>query len=77
MIARHRRIVSIAVALACSAGCATALACPICFQFDQGPVTAGVRAAIVVLISVTVAVLVAFGRFAWRLARADRAASDA
>ena len=39
------------------------LACPICFQVEEGPVTAGVRAAVVVLIGVTVGVLAGFGVF--------------
>ena len=55
-------------------GLITALAaCPICFQIDQGPVSAGMRAAVVVLIAVTAAVIGAFVRFAVRLARRDAA----
>jgi hypothetical protein len=42
------------------------LACPICFQVEEGPVTAGVRAAVVVLIGVTVGVLAGFGVFVGR-----------
>jgi len=42
------------------------LACPICFQVEEGPVTAGVRAAVVVLIGVTVGVLAGFGVFVAR-----------
>ena len=38
-------------------------ACPVCFQFEDGATTAGVRAALLVLLSVTVAVLAAVG--AW------------
>ena len=41
-------------------------ACPICFQVEEGPVTAGVRAAVVVLIGVTVGVLAGFGVFVAR-----------
>jgi hypothetical protein len=42
------------------------LACPICFQVEEGPVTAGVRAAVMVLIGVTVGVLAGFGVFVAR-----------
>jgi hypothetical protein len=49
-------------------------ACPICFQVDAGPVTAGVHAALVVLIGVTVAVLTGFGVFAARFVARERGA---
>jgi hypothetical protein len=49
-------------------------ACPICFQVDAGPVTAGVRAALVVLIGVTVGVLTGFGVFAARFVARERRA---
>jgi cytochrome c biogenesis protein CcdA len=42
------------------------LACPICFQAQEGPVTAGVRAAVMVLVGVTVGVLAGFGVFVAR-----------
>jgi len=48
---------------------APALACPICFQVEQGPVTEGVRAAVLVLMAVTVAVLGGFAAFIVRFAR--------
>ena len=51
-------------------------ACPICFQIEQGPVTDGVRAAVFVLMAVTVVVLTGFGMFVARLARADRLAES-
>jgi len=51
---------------------ATALACPVCFQVEDGPVVAGVRAGVGVLIGVTCAVLVGFGAFAVRLVRAEQ-----
>ena len=54
-----------------SLAAAVALACPICFQFDQGPVTSGVRAAVLVLVGVTTIVLAGFVRFAIRVARHD------
>jgi hypothetical protein len=47
-------------------------ACPICFQVEEGPVTAGVRAAVVVLIGVTVAVLAGFGVFIARFVARER-----
>jgi hypothetical protein len=42
---------------------ATAWACPVCFRMEEGPVTEGVRAAIVVLLGVTTAVLAGFAVF--------------
>jgi hypothetical protein len=45
------------------------LACPICFQIDPGPVTDGVRAAVLVLVGVTVTVV---GGCAWFMARVMR-----
>lgn len=49
----------------------TTWACPICFQIEDGPVSGGVRAAVLVLVGVTAVVLTAFGRFAWRMATAE------
>ena len=71
MSAHRRRSVAVMAVAAWIAAGATALACPICFQMDQGPVTKGAIAAVIVLMSVTVGVLVCFGRFAVRLARRD------
>ena len=45
-----------------SAG-ATAWACPVCFRMEEGPVTAGVRAAVILLMTVTVSVLAGFAIF--------------
>jgi hypothetical protein len=45
------------------------LACPVCFQVEEGPVVNGVRAAVVVLITVTVGVLAGFGVFIARFVR--------
>lgn len=51
------------------------LACPICFQVEEGPVTAGARAAVLVLIGVTLGVLAGFGVFVAKfIARARSAA---
>ena len=50
-----RRLVAI-VPMWIAAGAAV-YACPVCFQFEDGATTAGVRAALIVLLSVTVIVL--------------------
>jgi hypothetical protein len=47
-------------------------ACPICFQVEDAGVTAGVRAAVVVLGGVTGGVLVGVAMFARRLVKAER-----
>jgi hypothetical protein len=41
----------------------TLSACPICFRVEEGPVTDGIRAAVVVLIAVTSCVLTGFAVF--------------
>ena len=48
------------------------LACPVCFRFEESAVTDGVRAAVLVLIGVTVVVLAGFVRFARRVAQRQR-----
>ena len=45
------------------------LACPVCFQVEHGAVTDGVRAAVLVLIGVTSAVLTGFAVFIGRFVR--------
>jgi hypothetical protein len=45
------------------------LACPVCFQMEDGQAAAGVRAAVLVLAGVTTAVLAGFGVFIRRLVR--------
>jgi hypothetical protein len=45
------------------------LACPVCFQVEQNATTDGLRAAVLVLIGVTAAVLSAFGLFIIRFVR--------
>jgi heme/copper-type cytochrome/quinol oxidase subunit 2 len=52
-----------------AAGASPLLACPVCFQVEQGPVTDGIRAAVLVLMGVTVVVLGGFLRFVVRFAR--------
>ncbi len=42
-------------------------ACPVCFQIEDGQAASGVRAAVYVLLGVTVAVLGGFGIFVRRL----------
>ena len=75
MTTRWRRGVSSLVAAAFwGAAGSTALACPVCFRIEEGPVTSGVRAAVVVLIGVTVGVLTGFGVFIARFVR--RAAAE-
>ena len=53
-----------------------ALACPVCFRIEEGPVSDGVRAAVVVLISVTVGVLTGFAVFIARFVRRAAAEGD-
>ena len=72
MRTRHGAIAAIAAALWAAAG-STALACPVCFRIEEGPVADGVRAAVFVLIGVTVSVLTGFAVFIARFVR--RAAS--
>lgn len=52
---------------------AGAWACPVCFRMDEGPVTDGVRAAVMVLIGVTTVVLAGFGVFIRGFVRRARA----
>lgn len=63
---RASAIATSAVWLTASAG---VLACPICFRVEGGPVVDGVRAAVLVLMGVTVAVLAGFGAFIVRFVR--------
>jgi hypothetical protein len=51
---------------------AAALACPVCFQVEDGPVVDGVRAAVGVLLAVTLIVLAGFAVFATRMVRRSR-----
>jgi heme/copper-type cytochrome/quinol oxidase subunit 2 len=47
-------------------------ACPICFQIEDAHVVSGVRAAVVVLMGVTVVVVAPVVAFAIRLGRRER-----
>jgi len=51
---------------------AAALACPICFQVEDANTVAGVRAGVIVLMSVTVVVLTAVAAFSIRLWRNEK-----
>ena len=70
MTAGVRRAFAV-VAVWLAAG-APALACPVCFRFEAGPVTDGLRAAVLVLVGVTVAVLSGFAVFIARFVRRAR-----
>jgi hypothetical protein len=50
-----------------------AWACPVCFRMEEGPVTDGVRAAVVVLMGVTTTVLAGFAVFIRGFIRRARA----
>jgi heme/copper-type cytochrome/quinol oxidase subunit 2 len=67
-------VVSVTIAMIAAAA-GPVLACPVCFQVEQGPVTDGIRAAVVVLMGVTVVVLGGFLRFVVRFARRAETAS--
>jgi len=62
-------LTTLAIWLASAAGLH---ACPVCFQMDDSPVGAGVRAGVVVLLGVTAVVLGGFVKFAVRVAKKDR-----
>ena len=66
----RRLVASVVVGLLASGS--PLLACPICFQVEQGPVTSGVRAAVVVLMAVTVSVLAGFAVFIVNFARRSK-----
>ncbi len=53
------------------------LACPVCFQVEEGPVVSGVRAAVVVLVGVTVSVLAGFGVFIAKFVRRSAGTAEA
>ena len=48
-------------------------ACPVCFRMEEGPVTDGVRLAVLVLMGVTTMVLTGFGVFIRGFIRRARA----
>ena len=73
MTTRHPMLrVGMTVAL-CLIADAVIYACPICFQIEDAHVIGGVRAAVGVLMGVTVAVMAPVIVFAVRFARRDRA----
>jgi len=55
------------------AASATALACPICFQVEDTQTINGVRAGVIVLMSVTVVVLTGVAAFSIRVWRNEKA----
>lgn len=57
------------IGLFCLLFSSTMLACPICFQTDDGHVVSGVRAGVAVMMTVTAGVLIAAGVFAHRVAK--------
>ena len=65
----QKRFAVALVALFVIAFSATALACPICFRTDDTHVVSGVRAGVIVMMSVTATVLIAAGVFAHRVAK--------
>jgi heme/copper-type cytochrome/quinol oxidase subunit 2 len=73
-IARRLGVVVAGVATWAASG-TVALACPVCFQIEDGAVANGVRAAILVLMGITIGVLAGFAAFIRRFVR--RAAADA
>jgi hypothetical protein len=54
---------AVATVLVWTALGASAWACPVCFRMEDGPVSDGVRAAVVVLLGVTTTVLAGFAVF--------------
>jgi hypothetical protein len=64
------------VTLSALAAAERLLACPICFQVERNATTDGLMAAVTVLVAVTSGVLIGFGFFVRRLARADAAGSE-
>jgi len=72
-MSRVKALVRMGVTLAVAAGAeATVHACPICFQIEDAHVTSGVRAAVGVLMGVTVAVMAPVVVFAVRFAKRER-----
>ena len=70
---RLTTLVQLGVAVTVVAGYeAVAHACPICFQIEDAHVTSGIRAAVGVLMAVTVTVLAPVVVFAVRFARRER-----
>jgi hypothetical protein len=64
---------TLATATVWAVGATSLLACPICFQIEEGPVSTGVRLAVLVLIGVTGSVLAGFGTFIARFVARARA----
>ena len=72
-MSQMKTLVRIGVTFAVVAGAEVAVrACPICFQIEDAHVTSGVRAAVGVLMGVTLSVLAPIVVFAVRFARRAR-----
>ena len=71
MTRRRQAAAWLAGALLWGAAGNSLFACPICFQIEQGPITDGVRAAVFVLMGVTVTVLACFAMFVRRIVHAS------
>ena len=65
MSGRHASLVVLFVILFST----VAFACPICFRTDDDHVVSGVRAGVLVMMSVTASVLIVAGVFAHRIAK--------
>jgi hypothetical protein len=72
-MSRHSMVARVALASGmCLAAEAAIHACPICFQIENGQMAGGVRAAVIVLVSVTSVVVGGCVVFFTRLARRER-----
>jgi len=69
----HRAHIGLAAALLVVLVPSVALACPICFQVEDARTINGVRAGVIVLMSVTVVVLSAVAAFSIRIWRNEKA----
>jgi hypothetical protein len=67
---RIMRRLGLTLAIWLAAGAAVG-ACPVCFRIEDGPVSDGVRAAVIVLMGVTTAVLGGFAMFIVRFVRLE------
>jgi hypothetical protein len=68
----HRLVTLAAICVIVAAAAVPLQACPVCFQMEDGPVTRGVRAAVLVLVGVTTGVLAGFAMFIVRFVRRTR-----
>jgi hypothetical protein len=72
-----RRFIGVLGAMALAGAWPAALAaCPVCFQVEPNATTAGVHAAVITLVVVTVGVLTGFGIFIARFVKRAAVAED-